>query len=180
MKSPTMWKTEKKESVQESPKGLEAFLTPVNVPVNISVVDSIRALPSEGTNAKKRRRKPKQVESAAKTDEANVRRPECTADASAGSPSEYAKQRPEILGKSPEYWSEATLYKYFTTVTPLILPELVEVEEVLLRRIGGVKMKVTFKNTSGELCPVWMSGSLIYEYYNDAYLKAQKYFAQRI
>lgn len=172
-----MWKTEKTESVQESAKNLAAFVKPVDMPATISVVDGITNRSSGDTTVKQtRRRKPakKKDESTATSDAAQVEVPPSR------STDTDAKQRSEILGKNPDYWSEATLYRYFTTVTPLILPDLVEVEEVLLRRMGGVKMKVIFKNTSGELCPVWMSGSLIYDHYKDAYLQAQKYFAQRM
>ena len=183
-----MWKTAEKstESASQSPSScLKAFLMPAVVtPKEMSLIADIpRASPA--ARPKPRRKYPKSPKASKECAPAQDAPTEAT-------PKEHEKvsQTPyidseakptlDILNKPSDYWYEENLYDYFTKANPLVLPELVYVEEMLLRRRGGMKVKVVFKNNAGDLCPVWIPGCALYEHYRDAYQSAKALFSQRI
>lgn len=79
-----------------------------------------------------------------------------------------------------EYWSETDLYNYFSIAAPKTPPALVEVEDVLVRRRGGIKFMCVFRNNREERCSAWLCGALLYQYYKDTFFEANDFFRQKL
>lgn len=81
-----------------------------------------------------------------------------------------------LINQSMEHWNEATVYHYFTRVQPLVIPTLIRVDEVIIRKRGGLKFRVIFENSRKEECPVIICGTLLYSHYSQEYLEAKALF----
>lgn len=89
---------------------------------------------------------------------------------------ESTKRLSDVLNQPPEYWTERIIYHYFTRLDPLVLPKLLEVEEVFIRKRGAMKFRVVFENSNGERCSVLFSGTLLYRHYMEAFVDAKRVF----
>lgn len=87
----------------------------------------------------------------------------------------------DLLSKPSEYWTETSVYRYFSNSDDrLIKPNLVSVDEMLIRSHGVKKFKVTLKNALDEPCRVWIAGSILFHHYHEEYMQANARFIKHI
>ena len=86
------------------------------------------------------------------------------------------KRLSALLDSSPEYWTETSLYRYLTRFRPLALPKLIDIEQVTIQRMGGLKFRVLFENSRGEPCRVIICGTLLFRHYTQQFMDAKRGF----